>query len=746
MGRGTRPTICLALLIDGFLDGLNPFDRWVSIPDIGPVFGNTADYAVYKTAGTVLGIGTGIAISMFGPGLVSCGTLPHKILFGWEIAGAVGGVAGSVSNIVENGSVGVMDVLGLAGGVMSIVGIGRLMNKCFVGDTLVIYGREDVFMADAILTVADRADQWNTIGLILGGGLLLAGGLGCSLEARREDKKKQFPAPDRQRPASERVFADDDLLECPDPCGKVGELEDILTALLESPDVGLHAGRGDFLPAPALEAVFAADDLFDDREPTFEKLPSPRPTERHGSRPRPGGRPRLRHVMPLSGRTDRQAVVDNPAQIGHTAIQPEPLTMTAPIQHEPPAAVADACPGGGSRGRRRAGKALVYGLLLLAGFCCLAFSSPRSWWQPPPTPAVATAADVSRQVEHTQPRLLARPIRDVRPGQRVLAENPELEGVVVEPLEIEPDQWRLIRLKMPKPDGGTLAIELLRPVLWLQLAACETLLEDTPADNEAIDALLERIEDEAGLHGVLLGSTIELDLEELGAAGPAEVVEIATCPQLEEGEGRIVTGTFSHAAANVIDVHVSGLAEPIGTTDTHPFWSEDRQAFVPAGELRIGERLRTLADSMACVASITRRATTQRVYNFEVNGFHTYRVTSNGVLVHNVCAGNHHFFPRSLGSKTPYGHKSLTQLSSQAHTAIHDAMRSFLRGTTKVVNGRTFDMLPRAGNAGRLVQLHFTRQERLRALVKFYKHHEGGEYLGALLRELKEATRHGWVR
>ncbi len=57
--------------------------------------------------------------------------------------------------------------------------------------------------------------------------------------------------------------------------------------------------------------------------------------------------------------------------------------MTAPIQHEPSAAVADACPGGGSRGRRRAGKTLVYGLLLLAGFCCLAFSAPQSWWQAP---------------------------------------------------------------------------------------------------------------------------------------------------------------------------------------------------------------------------------------------------------------------------------------------------------------------------------------------------------------------------
>jgi hypothetical protein len=285
---------------------------------------------------------------------------------------------------------------------------------------------------------------------------------------------------------------------------------------------------------------------------------------------------------------------------------------------------------------RRPGGALVYSLLLLAGPCCLGLSAPRSWWQSAPTSAVADA----RQTGPTAPRLLARPIRDIRPGQRVLAENPELAGVVVEPLEIEPDQWRLIRLKMAKPDGGTLSIELLRPVLWLQLAALETLPEDAEMDDEAIDAFLDHIEDEAGLRGVLLGSTIELDLEELGAAGPADVVEIASCLQIEEGNGRIVTGKFSHTAANVIDVHVSGLAEPIGTTDTHPFWSEDRQTFVPAGELRVGEELRSLTGGQVRVTAIRPRGPPEAVYNLDVDGEHVYYVADSGLLVHNNCLGN----------------------------------------------------------------------------------------------------------
>ena len=41
----------------------------------------------------------------------------------------------------------------------------------------------------------------------------------------------------------------------------------------------------------------------------------------------------------------------------------------------------------------------------------------------------------------------------------------------------------------------------------------------------------------------------------------------------------------------MLDLHVAGLNAPLGVTAGHPFWSEDRQDFVPAGMLRAGERL-----------------------------------------------------------------------------------------------------------------------------------------------------------
>ncbi len=100
----------------------------------------------------------------------------------------------------------------------------------------------------------------------------------------------------------------------------------------------------------------------------------------------------------------------------------------------------------------------------------------------------------------------------------------------------------------------------------------------------------------------------------------------------------MVTGTFRHASAHVLDLQIDGLPESIGATANHPFWSEDRQEFVRADELEIGERLRTLHGTARLVAAVP-RAATEPVYNLEVQTGHVYHVGDARVLVHNgrVC-------------------------------------------------------------------------------------------------------------
>lgn len=99
-----------------------------------------------------------------------------------------------------------------------------------------------------------------------------------------------------------------------------------------------------------------------------------------------------------------------------------------------------------------------------------------------------------------------------------------------------------------------------------------------------------------------------------------------------------MTGLMAHSAANILDIAITGLDEPLGVTDTHPLWSETRQDFVVAGQLQIGEHLRSATGQFAQIVRITpHRGPPQPVYNLEVNAEHVYHVGASALLVHNAC-------------------------------------------------------------------------------------------------------------
>ncbi len=119
---------------------------------------------------------------------------------------------------------------------------------------------------------------------------------------------------------------------------------------------------------------------------------------------------------------------------------------------------------------------------------------------------------------------------------------------------------------------------------------------------------------------------------------PARVRSVRPCPTPDpkpDPRCRLVTGTFRHTTADILDVSVAGQSNPIGTTPAHPFWSEDRGAFIPAAQLRQGERLRTAHGTITQVTKLLPRPTPEPVYNLEVDVEHVYYVTADGVLVHN---------------------------------------------------------------------------------------------------------------
>jgi hypothetical protein len=145
--------------------------------------------------------------------------------------------------------------------------------------------------------------------------------------------------------------------------------------------------------------------------------------------------------------------------------------------------------------------------------------------------------------------------------------------------------------------------------------------------------------------GATPGGNIHLSLPEMGLDGPALVESINACPPIEpdDGTGRmIVTGTMRHLASNVLNVSITGLDDPLGVTDTHPIWSETRHNFVTAGQLKVGEHLRSETGAISQVTRITpKRGPPQLTYNLEVNAQHVYQVATSGLLVHNACGIPH---------------------------------------------------------------------------------------------------------
>jgi RHS repeat-associated protein len=87
-----------------------------------------------------------------------------------------------------------------------------------------------------------------------------------------------------------------------------------------------------------------------------------------------------------------------------------------------------------------------------------------------------------------------------------------------------------------------------------------------------------------------------------------------------------------------------GNVETIRTTDTHPFWAK-HIGWVCASDLHVGSEVDELDGSFGTVISTSREAHPDGivVYNFEVEGDHTYFVEENvgedtPIWVHNACA------------------------------------------------------------------------------------------------------------
>ena len=105
-------------------------------------------------------------------------------------------------------------------------------------------------------------------------------------------------------------------------------------------------------------------------------------------------------------------------------------------------------------------------------------------------------------------------------------------------------------------------------------------------------------------------------------------------------ECRRVAKTSVRVSRDLLDVelYASGSHDVVHTTAEHPFWVEGK-GWTGARDLGLGDPVRVWGDGagLVLVTGAVRQAGSAAVYNFEVEGTHSYFVGPAQALVHNAC-------------------------------------------------------------------------------------------------------------
>jgi len=175
--------------------------------------------------------------------------------------------------------------------------------------------------------------------------------------------------------------------------------------------------------------------------------------------------------------------------------------------------------------------------------------------------------------------------------------------------KVDSRTWKQGSFRITKEDGSYLNIQLLRPMWWFKK------------------------------HQVLVGEEIYLSLPDMGVSGLASVLNVNA---LDSGFGEVpddhevVIGKFTHENVTVIDLYFdTNTEEPLGVTVAHPLWSIDQGGWIDAGNLQIGESVKTI-QGIAKLVKREARVGKHTVYNLEVHRRHTFYVSHIGLLVHNT--------------------------------------------------------------------------------------------------------------
>jgi len=186
-------------------------------------------------------------------------------------------------------------------------------------------------------------------------------------------------------------------------------------------------------------------------------------------------------------------------------------------------------------------------------------------------------------------------------------------------LDITPETWQVGKFIITEEDGSLVEVEANRPKKWF---------EDYDLKEK--------------------GDKAFIIIEEMGIADYAVLQEIRSThidtrdfKINEEGKvDRPVITTYKRITKEISDYTFSN-GQVISCTPNHPFYSSDRETYIPIGELTFGESIETSSEREVKFIGVKSREKGEHVYNFEVWREHNYYVgfetSEEFVLVHNNC-------------------------------------------------------------------------------------------------------------
>ena len=140
--------------------------------------------------------------------------------------------------------------------------------------------------------------------------------------------------------------------------------------------------------------------------------------------------------------------------------------------------------------------------------------------------------------------------------------------------------------------------------------------------------------DGLGAAGEFLGNAKAVSLLAIEKIKSGDKV-ISTDPETMETSPKTVLETYIREVTKLVHLTVNG--EEIVTTVDHPFYVQGR-GFVEAGKLLVGDKLLDVNGNVLLVENLDVELTDDsvKVYNFQVEDYHTYQVSGFGVFVHNA--------------------------------------------------------------------------------------------------------------